>query len=162
MEGLLWLKVKVTWSCLTLCNPMDCSPPGSFVHRDSPGKNTGVGLPCPPPGDLPNPGIEPRSAELQENSLLSEPPGNPQNTGVGSLPLLQGNFLTQESNQGLLHCRWILYHLSYQGSHCSHSYEKSVWNLTLNSNSQNPHLYIIGSLFRGEGKIAGWEKMKFN
>ena len=29
--------------CLTLCDPMDCSPPGSSVHGDSPGKNTGVG-----------------------------------------------------------------------------------------------------------------------
>ena len=36
--------------------------------------------------------------------------------GVGSLSLHQGIFLTQESNWGLLHCRWILYHLSYQGS----------------------------------------------
>ena len=33
----------VTQSCLTLCNPMDCSLPGSSVHRDSPDKNTGVG-----------------------------------------------------------------------------------------------------------------------
>ena len=33
----------VTQSCLTLCNPMDCSLPGSSVHGDSPGKNTGVG-----------------------------------------------------------------------------------------------------------------------
>ena len=33
------------------------------------------GLPCPPPGDLPNPGIEPRSPTLQVDSLLSEPPG---------------------------------------------------------------------------------------
>ena len=39
-----------------------------------------------------------------------------QNTGVRSLSLLQGIFLTQESNQGFLHCRWILYQLSYQGS----------------------------------------------
>ena len=38
---------------------------------------------------------------------------------VGSLSLLQGIFPTQESNQGLLHCRWILYQLSYQGSHRS-------------------------------------------
>ena len=30
-------------SCPTLCDPMDCSPPGSSVHGDSPGKNTGVG-----------------------------------------------------------------------------------------------------------------------
>ena len=33
------------------------------------------GLPCPPPGDLPNPGIKPRSPALRANSLLSEPPG---------------------------------------------------------------------------------------
>ena len=33
----------VTQSCLTLCNPMDYSPPGSSVHEDSPGKSTGVG-----------------------------------------------------------------------------------------------------------------------
>ena len=39
-----------------------------------------------------------------------------QNTGVGSLVLLQQIFLTQELNQGLLHCRWILYQLSYHGS----------------------------------------------
>ena len=35
---------------------------------------------------------------------------------VASLSLLQGIFLTQELNRGLLHCRWILYHLSYEGS----------------------------------------------
>ena len=33
----------VAWSCPTLCGPVDCSPPGSSVHGDSPGKNTGVG-----------------------------------------------------------------------------------------------------------------------
>ena len=33
----------VAQSCLTLCNPMDCSSPGSLVHGDSPGQNTGVG-----------------------------------------------------------------------------------------------------------------------
>ena len=60
--------------CMTLCNSMDCSLPGSSVH--SSGKNTGVGYHF----------------------------------------LLQGIFLTQGSNQGLLHCRQILYHLSHQGS----------------------------------------------
>ena len=38
------------------------------------------------------------------------------NTGVGCHALLQGIFPTQGSNSGLLHCRWILYHLSHQGS----------------------------------------------
>ena len=64
----------------------------------------------PPPGDLPNPGMETRSPALQADSLPSEPPGKLKNTGVGSLSLLQGNFRTQESNWDLLHCRQILYH----------------------------------------------------
>ena len=63
-------------SCPTLCNPMVCSPWGSSVHGDSPGKNSRVGCHA----------------------------------------LLQGVFPTQGSNPGLLHCRWILYHLSHQGS----------------------------------------------
>ena len=63
------------------------------------------------------PRIEPRSPTLQADSLPSEPQGKPKNTGVGSLSLLQGIFLTQESNWGLLHFRQILYQLSYEGSH---------------------------------------------
>ena len=39
-----------------------------------------------------------------------------QNTGVGSLALLQGIFPTEGLNTSLPHCRWILYQLSYQGS----------------------------------------------
>ena len=74
------------------------------------------GLPCPLPGDLPNPGIEPRSSTLQADSLPAEPRGKLKNTGVGSLSLLQGVFLSQESNRGSLHYRQILYQLSYQGS----------------------------------------------
>ena len=50
------------------------------------------GFLCPTPGDLLTPGIEPRSALLQANFLLSEPSGKPKNTGVGSLSLLQGIF----------------------------------------------------------------------
>ena len=74
------------------------------------------GLPSLPPGNFPNPGIEPRSPILQVDSLPYESPGKPENTGVGSLSLLQGIFPTQELNWGLLHCRWILYQLSFQGS----------------------------------------------
>ena len=73
-------------------------------------------MPCPPPGDLSNPGIKPRSPTLQADCLLTEPSRKPKNTRVGSLSLLQGIFLTQELNQGLLLCRWILDQLSYQGS----------------------------------------------
>ena len=59
---------------------------------------------------------QPRSPTLQVDSLPAEPQGKPKNTGMGSLSLLQGIFLTQESNWGLLHCRWILCQLRYEGS----------------------------------------------
>ena len=59
------------------------------------------GLPCPPPGDLPNPGIKPRSPVLQADSLPSEPPGKPKKMGVGSLSRFQGfkASITQNSQQ---------------------------------------------------------------
>ena len=80
------LVYSVAKSCLTLCDPIDCSLPGSSVHGDSLGKNTGV------------------SCHF----------------------LLQGLFPTQESNLGLLHCRQILYRLSYEGSP---SHMLDLWNL---------------------------------
>ena len=46
----------------------------------------------PSPGDLPNPGIKPRSPTLQADSLPAEPQGKSKNTGVGSLSLLQAHF----------------------------------------------------------------------
>ena len=55
------------------------------------------GLPCRPSGDLPNRGTEPRSPTLQADSLPSEPPREPMNTGMSSLSLLQGIFSTQGS-----------------------------------------------------------------
>ena len=81
------------------------------------------GFPCPPPGDLPNLGIEPQSPAWQADSLphrrqptrLPHPWDSPgKNTGVGCYALLQGIFLTQGSNPCLL-CltcvgRQVLYH----------------------------------------------------
>ena len=60
-------KMLITQSCPTLCNPTDCNPPGSSVHGILP--EYWGGLPFPPPGDLPHPGIKPESpvaSELQE------------------------------------------------------------------------------------------------
>ena len=70
----------------------------------------------PSPGDLPHPGIKPRSPALQADSLPAKPQGKPKNTGVGSLFLLQRIIPTQELNWGLLYCRWILYQLSHKGN----------------------------------------------
>ena len=53
---------------------------------------------------------------LQPHGPCSSWNSTGQNTGVGSLSLLQGIFQTQESNSGLLGCRWILYQLSHKGS----------------------------------------------
>ena len=64
--------------CLTLCDPMDCSPPGSSVHGIFSGKKYWNGLPFPSPGDLLHPGVDPESPlspALQADSLLTEPPG---------------------------------------------------------------------------------------
>ena len=96
----------------TLCDPIDRSPPGS-----------------PLPGILQAQILEwvamssSRGSSRHRNwilvshitgrFLLSEPPGKPRNTAVGSLSLLQGIFPNQESNWVLRHWRWILYQLSY-------------------------------------------------
>ena len=55
------------------------------------------------------------SNSLRPHGLYSSWNSPDQNTGVGSLSLLQEIFPTQESNQGFLHCRRILYELSYEG-----------------------------------------------
>ena len=62
----------------TLCNPMDCGLTGSSIHRDSPRQEYWSGLPCPPPGDPPDPGIKSVvSSASQVNSLPLSYPGSP-------------------------------------------------------------------------------------
>ena len=87
------VKVKVAQLCPTLCEPID------IVHGILQVRILEWEA-FPSPGYLPNPGIEPRSPALQADSLLSEPPGKPKNTGVGSLSLLQGNLPNPEIKPG--------------------------------------------------------------
>ena len=122
----------------------DSATPGLYSPWNSSGQNTGVGSrSLLQRVNLPNPWIKPRSPALRVDSLQTELSGKPkvkvkvtqsclilcspggsyspwnppgQNTGVGSLSLPQWVFPTQGSNQGLLHCRRILYQLSDQGS----------------------------------------------
>ena len=90
--------MKVTQSCPTLCDPVDCSPPGSSVH-----------------GILQARILEWVAISFSKNCITPwNSPG--QNTGVGSFSLLQGIFPTQGSNPGLPHCRQIIYQLSHKGS----------------------------------------------
>ena len=134
--------MKVAESCPTPCDPMDCpwNSPGQNTGVRSlsllQGNLSNLGIeqnsptlqinsqPAEPQGKPKNTGVgslsllqwiflNPGSPALQADSLPAEPKGKPKNTGVGSLSLLQGIFPT---SRGLLHCRWILYQWSYQGS----------------------------------------------
>ena len=63
LQCLYWvtcMHAKLVQLCPTLCDPMDCSPPGSPVLGILQSRILG-GLPCPPPGYLPDPGIDPSS-----------------------------------------------------------------------------------------------------
>ena len=68
--------VLVTHLCLTLCDHIDCSSPGSSVYRILQAKIL-EWVAIPSSRDLPDPGIEPESPALRADSLLSEPPRKP-------------------------------------------------------------------------------------
>ena len=86
----------------------------------------------------------PEKSETESHSVVSDSlqphgqysPWNSlgQNTGVGSPSLLQGIFPTQESNWGLLHCRRILYQLSYEGSRKGRTINEKEKFVSLNQN----------------------------
>ena len=84
-------EVKVAQSCLTLCDLTDYT-----VHGILQARILRVGSLSLLQGDLPHPGIEPRSPALQADSLSAGPQGKPKNAQVGSLSLLQQIFSTQE------------------------------------------------------------------
>ena len=109
------VKEKVAQLCPTLCDPTD------YTVHEVLQVDILAWVAFPFSGgssqeDLPNVGIEPRSPALWADSLPAEPQGKPKNTEVGSLSRLQQIFPTQESNQGLLHCRRILCQLSQERS----------------------------------------------
>ena len=83
-EDGLCMCVLVTQSCPTLCDLRDCSSPGSSVHGILQARIL-EWVASSSPGDLPNPGIEPRSPALQADSLPSEPLGKPIYTYVHKL-----------------------------------------------------------------------------
>ena len=103
-------------------------------------------LPFSSPGDLPNPGIKARFPALRVDSLLSEPPWKLENTGVGSLSLHLQILPAQDSNQGLPHCRWILYQLRYQGSQGRCRQKRASPHI--------PHTSIRGHIINPHGEEA--------
>ena len=87
--------------CLSLCNCMDCSPTGSFVHGDFPDKNTGVGCRALLQGIFPTQGWTQVSC-MQVDSLTSEPPGK--FTKWDSISL-QGIFRWHSGKESASQCR---------------------------------------------------------
>ena len=76
MMTAVWMCDACTQSCLILCNPMDCSPPGFSVHGILQARILKwVAIPF--SEDLPNSEIDPGSHALQAYSLWPEPPGKP-------------------------------------------------------------------------------------
>ena len=127
-----------------------CSTPWTIQSMEFSRPEYCRGQPFPSPGDLPNPGIKHRSPALRVDSLPTEPQGKSKNTGVGSLSLLQQIFPTQESNQGLLHCRQILYQMSLltspkETTKCQappNEEHSTTYNLDKSINSQPDHISI--------------------
>ena len=109
-------KVKVFQLCPALCDLVDYTVPGILQARIL----ECVAFPFSKGSSQPRDQIQ--VSHIAADSLPAEPSGNTKNTGVGSRSLLRQIFLTQELNQGLRHCRRILYQLSYQEQHM-------IWNL---------------------------------
>ena len=83
--------------CPTLCDPMDVQSMG-FSRQEC-----WSGLPFPSPGDLPDPGIEPRSPALQADALLFEPPGKPLNSHWQSVNERKECLKTQNGTRSTIH-----------------------------------------------------------
>ena len=104
----------IVQSCLTLCDPVDCSPPGSSVHGILQARILEwVAVPSLFRNQGSNPGIKPRSCTLQADSLLSEPPGRPNSSLLHSCmmctpPLPQPGWLKMEMHVGDQPTPWSL------------------------------------------------------
>ena len=98
-----WVCAKWLQSCRTLCDPLDCSPPGSSVHGDSPGKNTGVGCHAVLQAIFPTQGS--MSPALQADSL---PLSNGEKPPYQALPLSKFTFCISKLLMSLL----VIYFIS--------------------------------------------------
>ena len=79
---------------------MECSPPGSSVHSIVRARIL-EGLPCPPPGDLPNPGVKFRSPVSPAWQAYTEPPGKPLNKGNQPFLILDVPFKAVLADKGV-------------------------------------------------------------
>ena len=99
MPGLCCLIAQL---CPTLCHPMDCSPPGSSVHEDSPGKNTGVGCHALLHGIFPTQGLNPGLPHCRWILYRLSHQGNPRLLGWVAYAFSRGS--SQPKNQTRVSC----------------------------------------------------------
>ena len=122
----VYIIVKVTQLCLTLCDPILQARILEWVAFPfSRGSS--------------QPRDQTQAPALQADFLPAEPQGKPKSTGLGSVSFLQWIFPTQELNWGLLHCRQILYELSY----CLH---KSCFNVVLSEKIEISMIFLLCDL----------------
>ena len=100
--------VKVAQCCPSLCNPMDYTVHGILQARIL----EWIAFPFSRESSQPRDWIQVSCIAGRFFTSWAEPQGKTKNTGVGSLSFLQWIFPTQESNWGLLHCRWIFTNLA--------------------------------------------------
>ena len=110
------MKVLVARLCLTLCDPMDCSPAGSSVCGILQARIVEWVAILFFQGIFPTQELNPGVLHNWQILYCLSHQGNPRILEWVAYPFLQGIFPTQELNQGLLHYRLILYQLSYQES----------------------------------------------
>ena len=151
------VKVKVTQSSPGLCDPMDCTVHGILQARIL----ERVAFP-----------FSSRSSQPRDRTQVSRVAGifftiwatkEVQVKWSGSLSLIQGTFLNQGTNWGILHCRWILYQLSYQSQSESRSVvSDSLWPhrpySSWNSPGQNTgvdSLSLLQQIFPTQGSNPG-------
>ena len=133
--------MKVAQSCPTFCDPIDYTARGILQARIL----EWVAFP------FSRGSSQSRSPALRADSLPAEPQWKPKDTGVGSLSLLQRIFPAQEANRGLLHCRQILYQLSYEGTPHRHWWSpKPGVLLTITGGAQ----YSVSKTLQLSGRIT--------
>ena len=125
------------------------------------------GLPFPSPGDLPNPGIEPRSSTFQADTLTSEPPGKPSRHATRQIPLLSS------PQASAIIWYWEEEHVQLQANgywgpseHCAQGKQERIWHFLIRtkfpgnmpSYKHRPYLLILEVPLHGICKGYVWAK----
>ena len=138
----------VTWMCWALCNPMGSSLQAHLSMEFSRQEYGSGLLPCPLPGDLPNPGTKPRSPALQADSSLSEPPRMPQRKGL----IRDLNLELLVPQAWTVHCRAISQLPRGRGNASTTFYLFNKYLL---------NLHLKGSIYH-EVQTEWWDSSHFN